>query len=118
MSAFLIADIDMKDAGTYADYRTANLDIVNEFGGQYVALSSEIKAHEGDQAPRRTVIMKFPNMNAISAFYASPAYAKLRKIRWKISDSKLVAIETLPKPIDRPSLRSMVVAADQQPKSH
>lgn len=102
MPAFLIADIDVKDPDTYADYRNANPDIVNKFGGRYVALGGEIKVLEGDWHPRRTVIIEFPDMDAIAAFYDSPEYTELRKIRWKSADSRLVAIETLPEPIDRP----------------
>lgn len=35
-------------------------------------------------------------MDAIAAFYQSPEYVALRKIRWASADSRLVAIETLP----------------------
>lgn len=102
MPAFLIADIDVTDADTYADYRTANPDIVNKYGGRYVALGGDINVLEGDWHPRRTVIIEFPDMNAITAFYESAEYTKLREIRWKSADSRLVAIETLPEPIERP----------------
>lgn len=102
MPAFLIADIDVKDSDAYAEYRTANPDIVNKFGGRYVALGGDIEVLEGDWHPRRTVIIEFPDMTAISAFYDSSEYAELRKIRWKSADSRLVAIETLPEPIARP----------------
>ncbi len=102
MPAFLIADIDVKDPDIYANYRTANPDIVNKFGGRYVALGGDIKVLEGDWQPHRTVIIEFPDMDAIAAFYDSPEYTELRKIRWQSADSRLVAIETLPEPIDRP----------------
>lgn len=102
MPAFLIADIDVHDPETYTNYREQNPDIVNKFGGRYVALGGDIKVLEGDWKPRRTVIIEFPDMEAITAFYDSPEYTELRKIRHKSADSRLVAIETLPEPIDRP----------------
>lgn len=102
MPAFLIADIDVKDDEAYTAYRTANPDIVNKFGGQYVALGGEIEVLEGDWHPRRTLIISFPDMDALRAFYASPEYEDLRKIRWASADSRLVAIEGLPEPRDRP----------------
>jgi len=102
MPAFLIADIDVKDDETYAQYRTANPDIVNKFGGQYVALGGEIQVLEGDWNPRRTLIISFPDMEALRGFYSSPEYEALRKIRWASADSRLVAVEGLPEPRDRP----------------
>jgi uncharacterized protein (DUF1330 family) len=102
MPAFLIADIKVNDPDTYAKYRSANPDIVNKFGGRYIALGGEVRVLEGDWIPRRTVILEFPDMAAITAFYESPAYVELRKIRWDSAESRLVAIETLPEPRLRP----------------
>ncbi len=102
MPAFLIADIDVRDGETYTKYREANPDIVNKFGGRYIALGGEVKVLEGDWHPRRTLIIEFPDMDALNAFYQSEEYVEVRKIRWASADSRLVAVETLPEPIDRP----------------
>jgi uncharacterized protein (DUF1330 family) len=102
MPAFLIADIDVHDAETYKKYRQANPDIVNKFGGRYIALGGEVKVLEGDWQPRRTLIIEFADMATLNAFYESKEYVDLRQIRWSSADSRLVAIETLPEPIDRP----------------
>ena len=102
MPAFLIADIDVKDADVYQAYRSANPDIVNKYGGRYVALGGEVTALEGDWHPRRTVIIEFPDMDALKAFYSCEEYVALREIRWRSAESRLVAIETLPEPRERP----------------
>ena len=102
MPAFLIADIDVTDADVYREYRTANPDIVNKFGGRYIALGGEVEVLEGDWQPRRTVIIEFADMETLRAFYNSEEYAQLRPIRWRSADSRLVAIETLDEPRERP----------------
>ena len=102
MPAFLIADIEVTDEQTYSAYRTANPDIVNKHGGRYVALGGAVEVLEGDWHPNRTVIIEFPSMEALRSFYTSPEYVELRKLRTKSANSRLVAIETLPEPIDRP----------------
>ena len=102
MPAILIADIDVQDPDQYRAYREANPDIVNRFGGRYLALGGEVRVLEGDWQPRRTVIIEFPDMAALTAFYESEEYAKIRAIRWASADSRLVAFETLPEPISRP----------------
>ncbi len=95
MPALLVADIDVRDPETYARYRTANPEIVRKFGGRYLAVGGEVRVLEGDWVPRRTVIIEFPDMAAIQAFYLSPEYADLRTIRWESAESRLVAFETI-----------------------
>jgi uncharacterized protein (DUF1330 family) len=94
MPALLIADIDVHDPDTYTQYRTANPDIVRKFGGRYLAVGGEVQVLEGDWVPRRTVIIEFPDMAAVRAFYESNEYAAIRGIRWRSADSRLVAFET------------------------
>ncbi len=102
MPAFLIADIEVTDEKTYSTYKKANPDIVNKFGGRYIALGGEVLVLEGDWLPHRTIIIEFPSMDALKSFYSSPEYVELRKLRSKSANSRLVAIETLPDPRERP----------------
>jgi uncharacterized protein (DUF1330 family) len=94
MPALLIADIDVQDTASYAEYRHANPEIVRKFGGRYLAIGAEARVLEGDWLPRRTVIIEFPDMAALDAFYSSPEYAAIRTIRWQSARSRLVAFET------------------------
>jgi len=94
MPALLVADIDVTDPEAYAAYRSANPAIVGKFGGRYLAVGGEVCVLEGDFAPRRTIIIEFPDMATLKAFYESPEYAGIRPIRWQSADSRLVAFET------------------------
>ena len=102
MPAFLIADINVKNDDVYKEYRSANPDIVNKYGGRYVALGGVVEVLEGDWHPNRTVIIEFPDMDSLRAFYSSEEYVALREIRWRSAESRLVAIETLAEPRERP----------------
>jgi uncharacterized protein (DUF1330 family) len=95
MPALLIADIDVRDTESYSRYRHANPEVVRKFGGRYLAVGGEVRVLEGDWVPRRTVIIEFPDMAAIEAFYSSPEYAEIRPIRWQSAHSRLVAFETV-----------------------
>lgn len=94
MPAILIADIDVRDPDTYARYRTANPEIVRKYGGRYLAVGGEVQVLEGDWVPRRTIIIEFPDMTAVRAFYDSTEYAEIRGIRWQSADSRMVAFAT------------------------
>ncbi|MEZ5457757.1 MAG: DUF1330 domain-containing protein [Steroidobacteraceae bacterium] len=94
MPAVLIADIDVRDAEAYAAYRSANPAIVRQYGGRYLAVGGDVQVIEGDWVPRRTVLIEFPDMDALRRFYDSPEYAAIRGVRWRSADSRLVAFET------------------------
>ncbi len=102
MPAFLVADIEVTDKKTYRKYREANPDIVNKFGGRYIALGGDTVVLEGDWQPNRTIIIEFSSMDTLKSFYSSAEYVELRKLRLKSANSRLIAIETLPEPVERP----------------
>jgi len=101
MPALLFADIDVKDPQAYAEYRTANPGVVKKYHGRYLAVGGDVKVIEGDWSPRRTIIIEFPDMAAVTAFYDSPEYTELRKIRWKSADSRIVVFETIAQSADQ-----------------
>jgi len=102
MSAILIADIDVFDLDTYSKYQQANPDVVNKFGGRYLALGGETKVLEGNWQLHRTIVIEFPSMEKLKAFYDSDEYIALRELRQQSAESNLIAIETLDKSRQRP----------------
>ncbi|MEM8983829.1 MAG: DUF1330 domain-containing protein [Pseudomonadota bacterium] len=98
MPAILLADIDVTDAEAYENYKAGTPDVLRRFGGRYLALAGETKVYEGEWQMHRTVVIEFPSMDALDAFYHSEAYQALCNIRWQSADSRFIAIETLPEP--------------------
>jgi len=91
----LSADVDGDDPDAYAAYRQANPEIVKKYGGKYLAVGGEAKAIEGNWQPSRMILIEFPSMEELEAFYASEDYAQIRPIRWKTADSRLLVLEGL-----------------------
>jgi uncharacterized protein (DUF1330 family) len=48
---------------------------------------------EGEGEPRRQVLLEFPTMAQLRAFYDGPDYAPLKALRQRASLGRLVAIE-------------------------
>ncbi len=48
---------------------------------------------EGDWDVRRLVIIEFPSMTDLKAWYASPEYQKWIPVRQSLTESKLLAVE-------------------------
>ncbi len=58
-------------------------------GGEMVVL-------EGPVAPGRRVLLEFPDLAAVRAFHADPAYAPLIALRQRAARGTLIAIDGLP----------------------
>lgn len=91
--AYLIADIEVVDAADFAGYRAANPAIAAKFGGVYVARGGAVEVLEGDWKPQRTVMIRFPSMQALKDWYESPEYAAIKPIRERATRTRLVAVE-------------------------
>ena len=95
MSAYVIADVEVIDSAGYEAYRQQVPATIAAFGGRYLVRGGAFKVLEGDWSPHRCVILEFPNMAQLKAWYGSPAYVPLRAIRERTTKSKLMMVEGL-----------------------
>lgn len=93
MAAYLIADIDITDMDTYAKYRAGVPDTIAAYGGKFLVRGAEGEAAEGTWAPNRVVVLEFENMERAKAWYNSPEYSELKKIRQSASTGNVIFAE-------------------------
>lgn len=93
MAAYLYADIEVTDPTAYETYRQQVPALIAAHGGRYLVRGGAVEALEGDRVPRRQVILEFPDMAHLKAFYTSPQYRTLIAIRQGASFGSLIAIE-------------------------
>ena len=95
MAAYLIADIDITDPATYEDYKRQVAPLIARFGGRYVARGGRHEVLEGDWELHRLVMLEFPDMASLKAWYDSPEYAPVKQIRDTSAKGRLIALEGL-----------------------
>lgn len=95
MPAYLIADIEVLDHAGYEAYRTQVPATIAAYGGHYVARGGATQVLEGAWSPRRLVILEFPGLAQLKAWYDSPEYRPLRELRERTARSNLVVTEGL-----------------------
>ena len=97
MTAFLLADVSTDDMDGYkaSGYLDAVPKIATLFGGVYRVRGGAIEILEGDWQPKRMVVIEFPTMEDLKAFYESDEYLPFKQIRQRITVSKIVAVEGL-----------------------
>ena len=100
MAAYLLADVAPHDMDAYraSGYLEAVVRLAADYGGRYLARGGDMQRLEGDWEPRRMVIIEFPSMDDLRAWYDSDAYAPWREVRQGLADSRLVAVDGLEAP--------------------
>ena len=93
MSAYLISIVDVPDPKRYEVYKRDLAKIIARHGGEYLVRGGEIEVMEGDWKPNRVVMVRFPNREAIHAFFDDPDYEPLRKLRQLIGKSQMIAVD-------------------------
>ncbi len=93
MAAYIHASVEVTDPVAFEDYRVRVPAVVALYGGRYLVRGGASEVLEGDTLPQRVVIVEFPDMAGLKAFYHSPEYAPLLAIRRRAARSSLVVIE-------------------------
>ena len=100
MAAYIIADIVVTDPVGFEKYRQAVPAVIAAHGGRYIVRGGPRTALEGSHSAGRVVILEFPDMERLRAFWSSPEYAPLKTLRENASTSRIEAVEGyVPKPI-------------------
>jgi uncharacterized protein (DUF1330 family) len=93
MPAYLIADIEVLDTEGYEEYRRQAPATVTAYGGRYLARGGATAVLEGTWAPRRLVILEFPNLARAREWWNSPEYRAIRPLRERCARSSFVLTE-------------------------
>ena len=93
MAAYLYGAIEVTDAAGYEEYRRLVPDVIAAYGGRYLVRGGASSVLEGDPLLGRQVILEFPDMDRLLAFYHSAEYAPLKAIRLRCSAGHIAAVE-------------------------
>ncbi len=82
MSAYLIVEHIITDASKFEEYRIKVGSLIAKYGGCYLTKGGTHRMPEGGHwTPERVVIIEFPDMTALNAWYTAPEYAPLIALR-------------------------------------
>lgn len=93
MPAYMIGDIEVLDPALYDEYRKGVPATLEPFGGRFIVRGGRTEVLEGSWSPRRCVMIEFPSMEQLKAWYTSPAYAPLIELRQRAAKAHLTAVE-------------------------
>ena len=96
MPAYLIAEHSITDPVKFEEYRTKVGPIIARHGGRYISKGGSHQVLEADNAvwrPERVVIVEFPTMAALNAWYADAEYQPLIELRRAAARDMLVTLD-------------------------
>ncbi len=93
MSAYLISDFEVRDAGAFEIYRVHAAEAVEKYGGRFLVRGGRTSILEGEWRPRTMVIIEFPSIEQARAWYASPEYAPALAMHRMAFERNLVLAE-------------------------
>ncbi len=90
---YVIAQINVLDPVSYADYVKRVLPTIELFGGEFLVRGGQSESFEGVPPGDRNVVIRFPSYQAARDWYKSDAYAPARELRMAASTSVQTIVE-------------------------
>jgi uncharacterized protein (DUF1330 family) len=92
MPAYVIFDVEIRDAARYQAFMAGVKPALEAAGAKYLARGGAHKVYEGEWEPRRIVLLEFPDVQAWESFYNGATYQSLKSVRDECSSARLVSV--------------------------
>ena len=93
MPAYIIAMVNVKDAGKYQEYAKRAGPANPKHGGRFLVRGGKKTTLEGDIPFERIVVSEFPDVETAKRFYNSAEYQEARKHRLGAADFHMIVVE-------------------------
>lgn len=91
--AYIIANVDVTDPAQYEEYKRLSTIAMQAHGAQICIRGGKVEVLEGDWAPQRLVMLKFPSVEQARTFYNSVEYDAARKARQGAAVMRMIVVE-------------------------
>lgn len=92
MSAYVILDVEVTDAGLYEEYKALSGPALEPYGGRFLVRGGSSEVLEGDWRPHRMVVLEFPDIEKARAWWDSPEYAGPKQLRRRASRGNMILV--------------------------
>ena len=92
-SAYIIANVSVTNTLQYEEYKKWSNAAMQVHGAEVCVRGGKAEVLEGDWAPERLVVLKFPTVEAARTFNGSPEYARARAARAGAAIMRMVVVE-------------------------
>ncbi len=93
MAYYVIADIDIHEADTYAEYQELVPATIELYGGRYLVRGGEIFEPADDFGLHRVVMLEFPSKERALQWEQSTEYAPVKAMRESAAITRVFGVE-------------------------
>ncbi len=93
MAAYVIADVHVDDVETYSQYSARVPATLTPYGGRFAVRGGAITRAEGGWKPSRIVMLEFPDMARLKAWYNGPEYQAILQQRLDSATTSMIFVE-------------------------
>jgi uncharacterized protein (DUF1330 family) len=93
MAAYAVVNVEITDSAGFAEYRKLVPATIAAFGGRFLTRGGAMEVLEGEWMPKRLVILEFPDVATLKAWYHSPEYQQLLELRKRTAISDFVVVD-------------------------
>ena len=80
-ATYLIVESNISDPEKFKAYMAAAPAVVKQFAGEYLVRGGRMAVLEGDWAPARLTVLRYPDFETARKMYDSPDYRAARELR-------------------------------------
>jgi len=91
--AYVIGHVTVKDQAKWADYRSQVPATLEVWGAELVFRGRLSSVLSGRHDHSDTVVIRFPDVEAVNSWYSSPAYQSLIPLRKEAAELDLLSYE-------------------------
>lgn len=95
-SAYVIGHITVKDAGKWGEYRGRVPATLTPWGAELLCRGKRLSVLSGEHAHTDSVVIAFPDAEAVGNWFHSPAYQALIPLREQAAEVVLVVYAAAP----------------------
>ena len=77
MAGYILIDSDITDEALFGEFAGKVGDVVEAYGGKYLARAGATEVVRGDFTPHRVVIIEFESVERAREYVNSPEYAEI-----------------------------------------
>jgi uncharacterized protein (DUF1330 family) len=92
---YLVGELALRDERKFYEYARKVLPLLERHGGEVLGVTDAVSVIEGKRRPGLVVLHRWPSREAFDAFWTSPEYAPLRRLRQEAADSQIITFEGL-----------------------
>ena len=96
MSAYIIGNISIKDPQKWAEYRSQVPMTLVPVQAELIFHGEQTAVLSGEYHRSETIVIRFPDTDAVTRWYNSDAYQQLIPLRLQAADVDLVSFKNYP----------------------